>query len=154
MAPGVAAQMVLLLGFRALTAYQRLWPMAGIGAAHVGALLLAAWIAQPRLGVSGVGLAYSISWVVGLAVTMLALAPLIEPGAQIPRQVVATTVSTLVAALATASALAFSADGVVLRFVVGVTTFGIVGWIVGYVAGVEFVRSATRQVRVLRPIRA
>ena len=54
MAPGVAAQMVLLLGFRALTAYQALWSMAGIGVVHLLVLAAVALIAQASMGVDGI----------------------------------------------------------------------------------------------------
>ena len=56
MAPGIAAQMVLLLGFRALTAYQRLWPMTGIGLARrhpdrIAAVASPLWGRRDRRGV-------------------------------------------------------------------------------------------------------
>jgi putative peptidoglycan lipid II flippase len=154
MAPGIAAQMVLLLGFRALTAYQVLWPMAGIGVAHVVALVVIARVAQPALGVNGVGLAYSISWIIGVALTLVALRPLIEPGSHIRRQALATAVAALVAGAATSLILVLAPEGLIVRLVLGFATFAVVGWVVGYVAGVDFVRSATRQALVLRPASA
>ena len=150
MAPGIAAQMVLLLGFRALIAYQALWPLAGIGVAHLAALAVVAAVAHPLLGVTGIGLAYSCSWLVGVVLTLVALRPLIEPGARIGRQAVATTIATLTAGLVAGTILQLSAAGPAIRLLIGLATFIVVGWVVGYAAGVEFVRSITRQALAVR----
>ena len=150
MAPGVAAQMVLLLGFRALTAYQALWSMAGIGVVHLLVLAAVALIAQASMGVDGIALGYSAGWIAGLVVTLVALRPLIESESTMGRQALATALATMAAAVAALVALQVSPAGLGIRLVLGLAAFSVTGWAVGYLTGVEFVRAATHRGLLLR----
>jgi putative peptidoglycan lipid II flippase len=151
MAPGVAAGIVVLLGFRALTAYQSLWAMAGIGAIHLLVLAVAAPLLQRFMGVDGISLAYSIAWIAALAATLLALRPLLEQESGLGRQALATAVATLAAAVAAWAVLQVSPNVPGIRLVLALVAFTVAGWAVGYLTGVEFVRTATRRGMYMRP---
>ena len=150
MAPGIAAQMVALLGFRALTAYQRLWPLVTAGAIHLVLLGALAAVIQPRFGVDGVAIAYSIAWIGALIVTLGALRPQIEADSNMPREALATAVSSIAAVMAALVVLQVCPPDLAARLILGSAAFAVTGWIVGYYLGVEFVRAATRESLRLR----
>ena len=126
--------------------------MAGIGLAHVVTLIAVAAVAQPSLGVDGIGAGVFLQldrWGrtdVGCPSTIDRARRRRSDARRWGRRS-----PTMAAGCAAAVVLAMLPAGVGMRLVVGVAVFVSVGWAVGYVAGVEFVRTATRRAVIARP---
>lgn len=143
-APGFAGRVLLLTAVRVFLARGSVWVLALIGLSTLVTISAVGMLAQPRLGVLGVGVAYSVTWAAaGIGALILSLDTHFERIA-VAREALAAFAATAVAAVAGMLALSVVGSAGWMRLLAGAAAFLTIGALAGWLLHVHVVRTCAR----------